>query len=672
MVTAELTITGPGSGAFTLDAANSDLSDYNITNDVFNAQMVPSYGPAYVFAMRGFTIANTGYIGIYVDGPSVNIDDIVLTEGAGPEACGLELRNLSGTVTNSAIHVACPGATVGINGSDAVTISNTEFSGIETNGITSDLSGDAALTLENVTLADNGGAGLFLEAFDNSAVNILGGAMNENAGNGITLAAYGTSQVRLDGVEASGNTENGVELNGVDETAVTIANVNAARNGSAYDYNYGLRLVANGVAAVSVSDTSVSENLYGGIYVELAEQSFTELHGFTSTNNAVTQVETYTFDDATLTIDGLVATGEAEAGVAITSESTVPVVANGIASSGNSPGLVLATYEPEAVINVTDASAIGSVSSPGVVIYGNGAVNLAAATVSDNILGGILVQNEENVVRISGSTISGNGSIDGASDIGGILVFSDGGDVSIDRSTISGNTAVVGAGIYSFRGELQDPSVVRITSSTISGNTAERSGAIQLENGVTAMISHSTITDNTSKDDGPAVELEESDGVISHTIIADNRQGTDLFAEPETTINYSLIGQVSDDDPVFTALQDGIGNLVGMPAKLGPLANNGATTLTHLPLAGSKAIDSGNPKISGAPALDQRDAKRIVRVIDIGAVEVAAAIPGGGAPNALANTGAAGTSALAISGLIALLVIGAGSMLVGARRGLKL
>jgi hypothetical protein len=57
---------------------------------------------------------------------------------------------------------------------------------------------------------------------------------------------------------------------------------------------------------------------------------------------------------------------------------------------------------------------------------------------------------------------------------------------------------------------------------------------------------------------------------------------------------------------------------------LGPLANNGGPTLTHMPQAGSPAIDQG----SGCPAIDQRGAARPVGpACDIGAVEYGASLP---------------------------------------------
>ena len=58
--------------------------------------------------------------------------------------------------------------------------------------------------------------------------------------------------------------------------------------------------------------------------------------------------------------------------------------------------------------------------------------------------------------------------------------------------------------------------------------------------------------------------------------------------------------------------------------QLGPLANNGGPTRTRLPLAGSPAIDAGDPAFGGSPTTDQRGtgfARVINGRLDIGATE---------------------------------------------------
>jgi CSLREA domain-containing protein len=101
---------------------------------------------------------------------------------------------------------------------------------------------------------------------------------------------------------------------------------------------------------------------------------------------------------------------------------------------------------------------------------------------------------------------------------------------------------------------------------------------------------------------------------ISGSIVAGNTaggSGADLVKDPQSTltVNYSLIG---------TGITPTAGgnNVVTDAPQLGPLSNNGGPTQTHALLAGSPAIDAGDPSIVFNPAeFDQRGAP-FVRVFD--------------------------------------------------------
>src|SRR5205823_2360612 len=76
---------------------------------------------------------------------------------------------------------------------------------------------------------------------------------------------------------------------------------------------------------------------------------------------------------------------------------------------------------------------------------------------------------------------------------------------------------------------------------------------------------------------------------------------------------------LSDDNTCgFTATGTGADNVTNL--LLGPLANNGGLTMTHMPQAGSAAIDGGTS--NGAPSTDQRGVTRPqLSGFDVGAVE---------------------------------------------------
>jgi hypothetical protein len=69
------------------------------------------------------------------------------------------------------------------------------------------------------------------------------------------------------------------------------------------------------------------------------------------------------------------------------------------------------------------------------------------------------------------------------------------------------------------------------------------------------------------------------------------------------------------------------GNIHGLSARLGPLADNGGFSPTHALLPGSPAVDAGNPLLPGSggnscEAVDQRGVTRPQRVAcDMGAYE---------------------------------------------------
>jgi LPXTG-motif cell wall-anchored protein len=89
-------------------------------------------------------------------------------------------------------------------------------------------------------------------------------------------------------------------------------------------------------------------------------------------------------------------------------------------------------------------------------------------------------------------------------------------------------------------------------------------------------------------------------------------------------------GVVNVDWSIFNtaagaSIVDVEGNQFETDPQLGPLADNGGPTVTRLPLAGSPAINTGDPTFVAPPALDQRGTgfPRVQAArIDIGAVEL--------------------------------------------------
>lgn len=242
--------------------------------------------------------------------------------------------------------------------------------------------------------------------------------------------------------------------------------------------------------------------------------------------------------------------------------------------------------------------------------------------------GGLYLQSLTGDSTISSTTISGN---EGASAGGGIaFVVSSGVTLTIDSSTISGNTAGLsgtdpgngfGGGVYLANGNL------RIVNSTVSGNLATGwGGGISAQGSL--LLRLTTVTGNTASRDGGSILVYPLPIELDHAIVA-NGTPEDLAPVPglggallTVTANYSLI-----EAPQGGVVPVGAHNLIGVDPLLGPLANNGGPTQTHLPLPGSPVIDAGDPAIPSPPPADQRGFQRIIGpAVDLGAVETGGAI----------------------------------------------
>jgi hypothetical protein len=165
------------------------------------------------------------------------------------------------------------------------------------------------------------------------------------------------------------------------------------------------------------------------------------------------------------------------------------------------------------------------------------------------------------------------------------------------------------------------------------------------------LLAHSTITGNVADSDGnntgagggiavidnpyyPSVNVQ-----LNHTIVAGNIRGISTRSDISGLINSARFSFVGDN--TGASIVNNGGNVIGTSAApidpmLGPLADNGGPTMTHVLLAGSPAIDMGDPSFSPPPDFDQRG-NPFTRVydgvgmdgarIDIGAFELQPILP---------------------------------------------
>jgi hypothetical protein len=232
------------------------------------------------------------------------------------------------------------------------------------------------------------------------------------------------------------------------------------------------------------------------------------------------------------------------------------------------------------------------------------------------------------MLTVRNSVISGNQAIG----VGGVDSFGGGihsyaGTLTLIDSTVSGNQAT---GDRAVGGGIGSSSALIVSNSTISGNTASGYGG-GISSSTNATLSSSTITNNTAGFSGGGAEFTGT-LELKNTILAGNHDNEGIpDCESITTAasqGYNLIG--NNNGCIFTSAS---GDLLGTPInpidpKLGPLENNVGATLTHAPLPGSPAVDTGSPSVpgGGGNACESTDQIGTSRpqgaACDIGAVEI--------------------------------------------------
>ncbi len=225
--------------------------------------------------------------------------------------------------------------------------------------------------------------------------------------------------------------------------------------------------------------------------------------------------------------------------------------------------------------------------------------------------------------------------------------------LTLERSTVFGNGGGMSAGVCATGGSIADSAVVgnesyygaggltvsggtlRIVNSTISGNAGlfGGPGAISVESDGALDLSNVTITANESGSQqhdqtaGGGVVVKAGGTVhVRNSIIAGNVDRGGTIPDCSGTITsdgYDLV----QDPTGCTIAGDAATVLTGVDPLLGPLA--GGPTAVHALLAGSPAIDAGNPAgcVDGLGATITTDQRGIARPqgarCDLGAYESA-------------------------------------------------
>ena len=251
----------------------------------------------------------------------------------------------------------------------------------------------------------------------------------------------------------------------------------------------------------------------------------------------------------TLTMRDCVVTGaDGPAGIQISSTSTL-TMERCLVDTNAGHGLDFACGS---FGTITDSTVINNsvIGSNGAGIYNCGELDIVNTTISDNTTdqwGGGIANDAGAILRLIGSTVSGNSDAQGAAGL-----FSAGNTLLIN-STISGN---IGNGIY----PAGPPGAVhQIYSSTIAMNQGI---GLDMSGGRPVQVNNTIIAKN------PGANCTNP-GVM-------NSFGYNI--EDTNTCGFVNIGDLVNTDPRLELLQD-----------------NGGLTFTHALPAGSSAIDAGDP-----------------------------------------------------------------------------
>lgn len=215
-------------------------------------------------------------------------------------------------------------------------------------------------------------------------------------------------------------------------------------------------------------------------------------------------------------------------------------------------------------------------------------------------------------------------------------------ELTVRDSTIANNSADYGGGVavYAQFGGAVDATFI---NTTVSGNSASADGGAFdvdiLANGTMTRLTliNTTVHNNTAGGVGGGISTYYADStvVLRNSIVAGNAAeggGDDINKANLGSDVVFYGGNIVGTDAGIGLYSSGPGDQIGTPGSpidplLGPLADNGGPTPTHLPQTSSPAIDAGLN--STCAATDQRDESRPVdgnddgtSTCDSGAVEV--------------------------------------------------
>ncbi len=256
-------------------------------------------------------------------------------------------------------------------------------------------------------------------------------------------------------------------------------------------------------------------------------------------------------------------------------------------------------------------------------------------TGADNFAKGGALVIENLPVTISSSQLQSNRTVSG----GAIYVGAEA-QLSLDTSTLTGNHALYGGVLFNkgeagasqvtlsnndamFGGAIDNYGSLWLTNATLSGNQATYGDALMNDSGTATLVSVTIVTTNSNTSNGGAIWNDAVYGpqlALTNVLLSNSNDGIGVNCTFYTAPITNQSNLSNDNSCNFGAGRDNV------DLKLGPLANNGGQTKTHLPQTGSPAIDNGS--YINIPTIDQRGVARPLGAgYDVGAVEVQPSVP---------------------------------------------
>ncbi len=337
------------------------------------------------------------------------------------------------------------------------------------------------------------------------------------------------------------------------------------------------------------------------------------------------------YNDGTLNLIDVSLAGNnapAGAGGAIINQGLLTVIDSLFSynSAGGSAGAILNNGTAE----ISGSSLIYNWAGDGGAIANSGILNLHDTEFIGNIAeegGGAAIKNTGNLFQ-DGCTFSSNLSSDPQSGIGGGIYNTESGAAIILTSTFMGNSALVGGGVY-------NAGQMTVEKCTFEANYATGSGGgMVIVSTTPTMVNNSTFSGNTAGTVGGGVDIDGFANFSSTTFYNNTPDGVmNAVSAWVTVINTilaynstsnchgaAMTSQGNNLDSGITCALDEAGDLANTNPLLGPLADNGGSTLTHALQLGSPAINAGTN--FGCPVVDQRGMTRpLFGICDIGSFE---------------------------------------------------